>query len=196
MKKIAFLAVISMLVICNANAQFLKLGVKGGANAVKVSGISFEDKFDLGYYAGAFMELKLTKKVYLQPELLFSESNLRTSKEFKDVYQNIIKLDSLKKMKLSQLNIPITLNFKVAKVLSLQVGPQFSINMDKSATLLNNSKNALTNGDLSMVAGATLRLSNFRINARYIAGLNDINDIDDQSKWKSQSIQAGIGFVF
>jgi hypothetical protein len=57
-------------------AQF-HVGVKAGANVTKVEGKSFKDEFRSGYALGAFAEIKLSKKLYLQPELLINQYNTR-----------------------------------------------------------------------------------------------------------------------
>jgi hypothetical protein len=40
-----------------------------------------------------------------------------------------------------------------------------------------------------------LKVSSFRIYGRYALGLSNLNDIDDQDKWKSQSFQIGVGLA-
>ncbi len=34
-----------------------------------------------------------------------------------------------------------------------------------------------------------------RITGRYVVGLNNINDIDNQDKWKSQGFQVSLGLA-
>jgi len=187
--------------VSNANAQFIKIGPKLGANMQKIKGQAFSDGYQLGYYAGLFAELKLGEKWQIQPELLFNETKLDQSSDFRDIYRNILSVDSVRKIKLSQLSIPITLNYKIANVLALQLGPQFSINMDKNNTLLKNAGNAFSNGDVAMVGGVKFMLSKFRLSARYLIGLtdlksDDLKDVANQDSWKSQAIQLGVGFVF
>lgn len=177
------------------NAQFIKIGPKIGANLQKIDGQSFKDAYQLGYYAGAFVEIKLGNRFQLQPEVLFSETKFDQSSDFRDIYKNVLSVDSIRKIKLQQLSIPVMVNFKVANVLALQVGPQFAINLDKNESLLKNTGSAFSNGDFGMAAGAKFMLGKFRLSGRYVVGLNDINDIGNQDKWRSQTIQLGLGFV-
>ena len=195
MRKVICLFLLAAFV-SNVHAQFIKIGPKLGANLQKIDGKSFKEGYELGYYAGVFAELKLGEKWQLQPEVLFNETKFDQSSDFRDIYRNLLSVDSVSKIKLSQLSIPITLNYRIANVLALQVGPQFSINMDKNETLLKNAGNAFTGGDFAMVGGVKFMLSKFRITGRYVLGLSNINDIDNQDEWKSQSIQLGFGFVF
>jgi len=200
MRKVFCLIVLAAF-INHANAQFIKIGPKIGANMVKIQGQSFSDGYQLGYYAGLFAELKLGEKWQIQPELLFNETKFDQSSDFRDVYRNLLSVDSLKSIKLSQLSIPITLNYKIANVMALELGPQFSINMNKNETILKNAGNAFSNGDFAMVGGVKFMLSKFRVTGRYVIGLTDqkgedLGKISNSDSWKSQSIQLGVGFVF
>jgi Outer membrane protein beta-barrel domain len=178
-----------------SHAQFLKIGPKVGANLVKIEGQAFSDGYQLGYYAGAFAELKLAKNWYIQPELLFNETQFDQSSDFRDIYRNLLKPDSLMRIKLQALSIPITLNWKIANVLSLTAGAQFSAFMNKGDGLLQNAGNAFTNGDISMLAGANIMLGKLRINGRYGWGMKDINNTGKQDPWKQQTAQIGLGLV-
>ena len=77
--------------------------------------------------------------------------------------------------------------------MALQVGPQFGILMDQNKKLLQNGQDAFKSGDFSMLGGIQLKLLKFRIYGRYAIGLSDINNISNSDKWKSQSIQLGVG---
>ena len=79
--------------------------------------------------------------------------------------------------------------------ISLQAGPQFGILIDQSKTVLQNGGNAFKNGDLSMLAGLQFKIAALRINGRYAIGLNNINDLPDDNKWKSQGFQVSVGLA-
>jgi hypothetical protein len=181
--------------VSTTHAQFLKLGAMGGANAVKVSGKSFNDQFDYGYWAGGFAEIKLSKNWFLKPEVQFSESRLRNTTNFKSIYQSLVNTDTLGHIKLQYLSIPITLNYKIANILALNFGAQYGIQLDNHQTLLKNGQDAFKSGDFSVLGGATIMLGRFRVSGEYVIGLNNLNDIDNQDHWKNQTIRAGIGFV-
>jgi hypothetical protein len=66
--------------------------------------------------------------------------------------------------------------------------------MNKDQNLLQNGKSAFKTGDLSMLGGLQLNLGGFKIGGRYTAGLTNINDIDNQDKWKNQGFQIYAGF--
>lgn len=182
----------AMLIITSASfAQGLKLGIKAGANIGKIDGKSFKEEFKYGYHIGGFAEIKLSKKLSLQPEVLWNQVNADTSSQFSKIYQ----LNNLDNVKLGYLSIPILLNYKVANILSLQAGPQFGILIDKSRTTLQNGGDAFKKGDFSLMGGAQLNLAAFRVYGRYNIGLSNINDIDNKDKWKSQGFQVGVGIA-
>ncbi len=176
----------------NAQKDFFKAGLKAGANINKLSGQSFDQSFSFGYQGGAFATIKLSKKFSIQPEVLFTQSSVDTSSKFSDVYA----FNKIDKVKLNQLTIPLLLNFNPSKFVSFQLGPQYSIIMNKDKTFVANGKDALKNGDFSLLGGLQLNIVKFRIYGRYAVGLSNLNDIDNKEKWKSQSVQLGVGFVF
>ena len=187
--KTLFLSLFLFVSISGAFAQGIKAGLKAGADIHKIDGKAFTDEFSYGYHVGAYAQVNLTHKFGIQPEILFSEVNVDTSSNFSDVYD----FNSVSKVKLQYLRIPVLLNFSPNPFVTLQVGPQYSILMDKNSTLLKNGQNAFSSGDFSMVGGLQLNISKFRIYGRYAVGLNNINEIDNQDKWKNQNIQLGIG---
>ena len=99
-------------------------------------------------------------------------------------------------MKLDYLSIPVLLNYKfIGNFLSLQAGPQFGILLNKDKNLLQNGKEAFSGGDFSMLAGAQVKISKFVGAARYVIGLNNLNDLDNQDKWKSRGFQLSVGLA-
>ena len=176
-------------------AQF-HIGAKAGANIIKIDGRSFEDEFRYGYHLGGFMEIRLSNKFVLQPEVLFNQYSTTLDSNFKNIYQGVINSSSQSKVKLGYLSIPILLNYKlIGSFLSLQAGPQFSVLMSKNKTLLQNGAEAFKNGDFSMLGGVQVKLGAIRVNGRYVVGLSNINDIDNQDKWKSEGFQVSVGLA-
>ncbi len=192
MKKLLLLLIV-VSATTYANAQKFSVGVKVGANMNKIDGQSFKDGYDLGYHAGVFAELGLSKKLAIQPEVLFNQVNTKRAAGFNDIYnQNNL---NPRDIDLKYLSIPVLLKYDIAPFLSLNAGPQFSILIDDNQNLFNNGRDAFKKGDLAAVAGATLNVSKFRIYGRYAVGLNNINDIDNRDQWKSQQFQLGLGLA-
>jgi hypothetical protein len=168
------------------------VGVKGGANLFKIDGKSFNEEFRYGYNAGLFAEINFSKKVGIQPEVSWNQSETRVTNQFRNMYND--GLNELKNVKLNYLTIPLLLNYSPAKLLTFQVGPQFGILINKDEKLLENGKNAFKSGDLSMLGGVQLNVGSAKIGGRYAVGLMNINDIDNRDRWTNQGFQLYVGF--
>lgn len=191
--KTAFLSFATFLLFVSfANAQGFHVGLKAGANMNKISGESFKDKFTYGYNAGVYAQIGLGKKWSIQPEVLFNQLSSDTTNKFSDIYK--LSAGKVSNIKLNYLSIPVLLNYKVSKFISLQAGPQFGVLMSQDKNLLENGKEVFKKGDFSMVGGVQLNIVGIKIFGRYQVGLNNINDIDNKDKWKGQAIQVGVGF--
>ncbi len=171
-------------------AQGFHLGLKAGADMTKIEGESFKEGFKWGFAAGAFAELNFTKTLGLQPEFLFVQTNTQTADSWDQVYQQAG--NSLKDVHLNYLEMPILLSIRPIPLISFLVGPQFGIKL--SDNLGNSVENAFKSGDFSIVAGGQVNLAAFKAGVRYVAGMNNINDINDNYKWTNQQIQFYIGF--
>jgi len=172
-------------------AQGPKIGIKGGASVNKITGKSFNNQFSFGYHIGGFATIKISDKIGIQPEVLINQTNVDTSSKFSDIYA----FNKVNGVKLNQLSIPLLLNYSPNKFVSFQAGPQYSILMNKDKTFIANGKDAFKTGDFSMLGGIQLNITKIRVYARYAVGLSNLNDIDDKEKWKSQSVQLGVGFT-
>jgi hypothetical protein len=195
MKTKLFLLLIGALVFSQTLMAQFHIGVKGGANIVKIDGVSFKDEFRYGYHLGGFAEIGLGDKFQIQPEVLWSQVSTSVDSNYKHVYQNVFNSDQ-STVKLNYLSIPLLLNYKlIGNFLVLQAGPQFGILLNQDKTLLQNGGEAFKKGDFSLLAGAQIKISAIRLTGRYVVGLNNINDIDNQDKWKSQGFQLSLGLA-
>ena len=184
---------IALLISQLMMAQF-HLGFKAGANIVKVDGKSFKEEFRYGYNLGGFAEIGLTPRLAFQPEVMFNQYATTLDSNYKAIYENIIS-SSQSKVKLNYLSIPLLLDYKLLGPIHIQAGPQFSVLMSQDKNFLQNGAEAFKHGDFSMVAGAQLKLAQLRVTGRYVIGLSNINDIDNQDKWKSQVVQLSLGIA-
>ena len=186
----------TLMLVCVASAAFAQFdfGVKAGVNVNKIDGRSFSDQFKYGYHAGAFAAIGMGKKFGIQPEVLYSQNSMRVDSSFTNTVA--IFNDGLTNVKLNYLSIPILLNYKlVGKFITLQAGPQFGIPIDQGRSMLQNGGDAFKKGDFSMVGGVQVKLGPLRVIGRYIVGLNNISDIANDNKWKSQGFQVSAGIA-
>ena len=192
--KTKLLSLITALLISQLMMAQFHLGVKAGANLTKVDGKSFKQEFRYGYNLGGFAEIGLSKNFSFVPEVLFNQYSSTLDSNFKVIYTDFIGSNQ-SKVKLSYLSIPLLLDYKFLGPIHLQAGPQVGILMSQDKNLLQNGKDAFKRGDFSLVAGAQVKLAQLRVTGRYIIGLNNINDIDNQDKWKNQVIQLSLGIA-
>lgn len=195
MRKLKFILFIAIFTLLNTviKAQF-HIGFKAGVNATKIDGKSFKEEFNYNYVLGGFAEIGFGNKFSINPEVLFNQ----TTSSLATDYQSIIPQfnSNQTKAKLNYLAIPILLDFRVFGPLHLQAGPQYSILMSSDKTLVQNGQQAFKKGDFSLVGGVQLQLSSFRVYGRYVAGMENINQISDQDKWKNKAFQIAVGYAF
>lgn len=192
--KTKLLTLLAAVLLTQAAMAQLHLGIKGGANIGKVDGKSFTDEFRYGYHLGGFAEIRMGNKFVLQPEVLFNQYSTRLDSNYSNVYHDVF--DGNSNIKLNYISFPIVVNYKlIGSFLSLQAGPQFGILIDQNKTLLQNSGDAFKKGDFSMLAGVQFKVGPMRLNGRYMVGLNNISDLPDDDKWKSQGFQVSVGLA-
>ncbi|MET0391804.1 MAG: porin family protein, partial [Chitinophagaceae bacterium] len=186
MKAKFVLPLLAALFVSQVSMAQFHIGIKAGANVNKIDGKSFKDQFRYGYHLGGFAEIGLGDKFGIQPEVVFNQYRTSVDSNYKSLYQNVFNSDQ-SSVKLSYLSIPILLNYKlIGNFLTLQAGPQVGILMDQNKNLLQNGGKAFSDGDFSLVGGVQLKLSSLRLSGRYVVGLNNINEIDNQDRWKNQ----------
>lgn len=162
----------AVLLAASAHAQ---LGVKAGINGAVLNGDelgSTSTKYKTYYHAGIFYEADLIGPVSIQPELLYSLQG----GSFKDALGSY-------DAKLHYLNLPILAKVTVGPVF-VEAGPQFGFLVSKDASgdlnvssSGNGPYSSYKRGDLSLCAGAGLKLGYFLVGGRFNAGVNDINDV-------------------
>jgi len=172
-----------------SNAQTVHVGAKVGLNMDKIDGQSFKDGYNAGFQLGGFVDIGLSKTLGIQPEVLFNQSNTK----YHSGSSTVLNLHDGDNIHLNYLSIPVLLNINAAKILTIQVGPQYSILMNKHETVLENGQDAFKNGDFALAAGVRLNLGSLQIYGRYNIGLANISDVSNSDNWKSQQLQLGIG---
>lgn len=194
MSKYFLVFILSFMLTGFVYGQGISIGPKLGANIGKIDGAGFSDKYTLGYHAGGFLRIGLGKKWGIQGEVLWNQINGDTASGFSAIYQNLANQD-FQNPRLNYLSVPVLLSFKPGKLISFHAGPQFGILMDKSKTLLQNGQRAFKNGDLSMLMGVELHILSVNVYGRYMIGLEDISDIQNQEAWKTTGFQVGVALA-
>ncbi|WP_151087070.1 porin family protein [Hymenobacter baengnokdamensis] len=178
------LAVMLLLLASQAHAQF---GVKAGVNESVLTGRAGEDaSYKTYFHAGVFYEYKIFGPISIQPEVLYSMQGAAmkgTSAATNTDYTT----------QLQYITVPILIKATFGPVF-VEVGPQFGrllyANEDgrvqtrsSSGTVLFGEVNQKSTdnykpSDYSLCAGVGLKLApSARVGVRFVAGLNDINNI-------------------
>ena len=193
MKKNSLLLLLALSLTLCTKAQEFEFGAKAGTDLEKLNGAKFADGFAFGYHAGVYAVVPLNKKWSLQPELYYSSATASKATEISAVYSGL-NLDSIKRINFSYINVPVLLTYKHGKSFAIQAGPKYSILSSSNLTVLDNAKNAFSNGDFSLVGGVQIYFKRLRIYGRYEIGLSNMNEVVDQEKWQRQTIHVGAAF--
>lgn len=163
MKKI-ILCAIAIMAFGFANAQKTRFGVKGGLNIATIGGANEANSL-IGFQLGGFAEINVWKKLYIQPELLFSAQGAKF-----DRYNGVPD----RTVNLNYINIPVLAKYYITKQFSVEAGPQLG--------LLVSSKNI--RDEKSVDAGFNLGAGynftdNFSVGIRYTIGVSSVYDNND-----------------
>ena len=178
--------------------RFFRFGLKGGVNINKINGISYRDGFNYNYLLGGFMQFNFSKTFGLQPEVNFVQSSSEFANDANTVYDDLFYNGDQRKARLDYLKVPVLLNINIgpSKRVKLQVGPQFGNILKQTVDSLKNNGNIFKQADWSAVGGLWIQIPFVNLGARYEIGLNNINDIDNQERWRSQAFTIFAGFTF
>ena len=198
MKKLFLGAAIAMSSLTFAQ-QF---GIKAGMNVSSISNDGWDDsKAKVGFYGGLFMNAPLAESFSIQPEILYNNLGSKTERTVAGTkYSSTLNLDYIA--------VPVMFQYNATPEFYLEAGPEFGflVNASSKATAGNNSN--ITNIDtdsfnkfnMGIGLGAGFNITNkLGINARYVAGLNDVTDND---KWgsdasnKNNNFQVGLAYKF
>jgi hypothetical protein len=219
MKKIMCAALLSAAFLTTGNSVFAqeqqtgaenslspKFGIKGGLNLTNmyVKDIS-DENMKVGWNAGFFAKLPVTRGFSIQPELLY------TSKGAKETYDNFIEGRGEYRFNLNYIELPLLAVFNVAKNFNIHVGPYASylvganIKDLKDDGTINNITDLdaenFNRFDWGVAGGFGIDISNFTLGARYNYGFREIGksgslsgQLTKDSKNSAISLYIGLGF--
>ena len=172
-------------------------GFKGGLNLNKIQGKSFNDEFQYNYAVGSFVQINFSQKLGIQPEINFVQTSAEQSDDITDIYDDLFLGGDQKSAKLDYLKFAGLLNIDIgpSQRVKLQVGPQWGMLLDETVDSLKAPQDVFKKSEFSVLGGIMLQLPLIHIGTRYEIGLTDINGIDNQDKWRSQSWQFFVGIT-
>ena len=193
MKKL-FITMFAILALTSISAQEVLFGAKAGVNFASITG---EDTDDLdgitAFHFGAVVEIPVSEKFSIQPELLYSAQGAKFSEDGMDI-----------DLKLNYINLPVLAKFYVADGFSIEAGPQFGILLDAEVEgdgMSLDIKDNVTSLDIGVDFGLGYKLDNgLNFGARYNLGLTDGNDdpefFGSDEAFKNSVLQLYVGFFF
>ena len=195
MKKLLLFTAFAIFAFVNSNAQGeFRIGFKAGVNIASIGG---DDTYGVGslgsrtgFHIGALVEVPITEKISIQPELLYSMkgSNLDFSSGDTDI-------------KLDYIDVPILGKYHIIEGLSGELGPVIGVLVKADADDGDESediKEYYKSTDIGIAIGASYRLPmGVFFSLRYNKGITDIND-DPAFDGKNQNnvFQASAGYSF
>lgn len=211
MKKIILTSLLT-LAFGFTNAQNAKFGIKGGLNVANQSNpggsewINFDTSSLIGFHIGGFVEIKISDKISVQPELLYSaqggilNSVILLPRETGDPNEIPQLLNIEVENNLSYINIPVMFKYYVIEKFSLELGPQLGILVDSKRK---NTLNGQTTEDrynydsidygFNLGAGYDIT-ENFSVGIRYSLGFNDIANFSN--KVNNNVLSLSLGYKF
>jgi Outer membrane protein beta-barrel domain len=178
--------------------NFFRIGAKAGVNINKINGQSYKSGFNYNYLLGGFMQFNFSKTFGFQPEVNFVQSSSEFTNETSDVYDDIFRGGSQKSAKLDYLKVPLLLNINIgpSKRVKLQFGPQIGGLLKETVDSLKNDGAIFKKSEWAAIGGIWIQVPFINLGARYELGLSNLNDIDNQQKWKSEAFTIFAGFTF
>ncbi len=178
--------------------NFFRIGAKAGVNINKISGQSYQSGFNYNYLLGVFMQFNFSRTFGLQPEINFVQSSSEFSNDATTIYDDLFLDGSQKKAKLNYVKVPLLLNINVgpSKRVKLQLGPQYGNVLKQTVDSLKSNGDIFKRADWAAAGGLWLQIPFINLGARYELGLSNLNNIDNQQKWKSQAFTIFAGFTF
>lgn len=187
MKKILMTAV-AVFGFAFANAQETKFGAKAGLNLSNFTGDIENTSTKIGFQVGAFVEIKVSDKFSVQPELLFTSVGAKFDGS-PDVTAT-----------LNYLAIPVMAKYYVADKFSLEAGPQIGFLMSAKAKADGDSediKDGFESTDFGINIGAGYDVTeNINIGLRYTVGVSNILADSGDFKGGNSNFALAVGYRF
>jgi Outer membrane protein beta-barrel domain len=201
MKKTNILILLLAISTCTyaQKESFFRIGAKAGVNVNKITGLAYKEGFNYNFQVGLFTQFNITKRLGIQPELNFVQSETEFTNDANTIYDDLFGGGLQHKAKLTMLELPVLLNINIGPTqkVKLQLGPAYSGVLKQNVdSLKNNVKDIYKNGEVSGIAGIWIQLPAIVLSARYKVGFTDMNNTLNGKEWKNQAIQVSAGFTF
>ncbi len=128
----------------------VRFGIKGAANASQFSEQELNTKNQkLGFNAGVFVNIPLSKQFALQPEVLYNQMGAKSVLTSSEVQSGntTIKTEQNVSTTLNYISVPLMVQFKPTDNFYFEAGPEFSYfidGKDKGESMVSSTTNGIT----------------------------------------------------
>ena len=182
MKKLFFVAALSLGLMATTTAQETYFGTKAGLNLANLAGDDIEgNSMLIGFSVGGFASIGISEAFSVQPELLYSTKGSS--------------FDEGGDYVLSYIDIPIMAKYNVSDEIHFELGPQIGLLMAADADG-NDVKEFFSGTDIGLAVGGGYTLeSGIDLSLRYATSLSTITE-DSEGDVKNTVIQVAVGYRF
>ncbi|WP_294210874.1 porin family protein [uncultured Chryseobacterium sp.] len=200
----------------------VRFGIKGAANASQFSEQELNTKNQkLGFNAGVFVNIPLSKQFALQPEVLYNQMGAKSVLTSSEVQSGntTVKTEQNVSTTLNYISVPLMVQFKPTDNFYFEAGPEFSYfidGKDKGESMVSSTTNGITSTQIQSASrdidkdaiqrfnfGLGLGLGYYftdhlGINARYVNSLTHIHKDTPvgQNPNTNRVFQLGLNYKF
>ena len=193
-RKLLLLLFIFLVNKINAQQLNIQAGVRGDLTYSRIDGDGMSIGYRPGFNAGGFAEIKIKSKWSVQPELLFSQRNIKVG-NFSEYFAGSASEDPGKYAFLSYVSVPVSIKYKILDLLMVNAGVQYSYLVHADESLLRDKADAFKKNDFAVLAGLEYTPSRLRFYGRFYKDVMDINNINSFHTWNTIQLQAGVGYI-
>lgn len=205
----------------NKEKEPIRFGIKGGANSAQFSEQQLSaNNQKIGFNAGVFVNIPLSKQFSLQPEVLYNQlgaRNVLSSPPDVTTGNTTVKTQRDFKTTLNYISVPVMVQFKPVDNFYIEAGPEFSYFVDgknKGETTVTSTTGGIATTQRTSVSetinkddinrfnfGLGLGLGyyftrNLGINARYVNSLTKIDKSRPAPENNNRVFQLGLNYKF
>ena len=188
MKKI-ILTVAAIFAIGFANAQEVKFGVKAGVNFSTFTGDVQNVDGKVGFHVGALVDIKVSEKFSVQPELMYSSLGAKS-----EIFGTTVTTTA------DYIVIPVMAKYYVATGFNLEVGPQIGFIMSaksKGGGTEIDVKEDFASTDFGANFGAGYDFTeNISAGVRYTLGLSNVAKNSGSDKIHNSNLGISLAYKF
>lgn len=198
------------------DVQPIRFGIKAGGNSAYFSAQKFGmNSQKLGFHAGAFVNIPVSKQFSLQPEVLYNQMGARDVVSSETINDKTTTIQD--KVTLNYISVPLMVQMRPMDNFYIEAGPEFSYFIDGkmkgdittkntvggTTTTVSESHSENINKDeinkfnfgLALGLGYDIT-NNIGINARYTNSLTKIDKMSTAASNNNRVFQLGLNYKF